>query len=473
MMRTVVLLLTVMTYPAIAQACEPGWETFPDGQTNTTYAVIEHEGVVYRGGWFSLFRWTESYWQTFGGGIGGDLANLFAGAFSTYPGQDDLLVIGGRFPEAGGLTVNSIATWDGVQFGPVGAGVDGEIRALAIYKGDLIAAGRFDIAGGVPAHNIARWDGSEWHTLGAGVYDAVWDGTVDGAIDMVVWGDELYVAGDFTHAGETQVNYVARWDGTTWSDVGGGISVYGGGPTGLRGVDVHGDQLVVVGYLHLAGGVETSNIAGWNGEEWSAFGEGADRNGQASLSVASYKGLLYVGGDFTDTAGSAAQALAVWDGESWQAVDDGLSGGEFFGPSVYDMSIAGEGETASLLMGGSFDSANGEPTDQVARYTYCEEPSNVVWPDPRTQPLKLRLFPNPATAGASYAIQLSEAAHVRVSLVDAAGRHVDELWDRSLAPGVHQFNLDMNRDRLPRGGVHYLRVVADGRSVTGKVVLVP
>ncbi len=71
-MRTVVLLLTVMTYPAIAQACEPGWETFPDGQTNTTYAVIEHEGVVYRGGWFSLFRWTESYWQTFGGGIGGD-----------------------------------------------------------------------------------------------------------------------------------------------------------------------------------------------------------------------------------------------------------------------------------------------------------------------------------------------------------------------------------------------------------------
>jgi hypothetical protein len=345
-----------------SQKCRRGWETYPDFQTNPVYAVCEHNDILYRGGWFSLFRWDGGQWQTFGGGIGGDPATLFVADITPYDSPltevPELLVIGGRFPTAGGTLVNSIATWDGAAFGALGAGVDGEIRTLVAYNGDLIAGGSFANAGGSPARNIARWDGSAWHPLGSGVYDAIPDGTADGVWGMVVWQGDLYVVGDFTHAGESEISYVARWDGSTWSDVGGGVSLIEGGPTGLRGIDVHIGHLVIVGAFDFAGGVDAINIAQWNGVIWSPVGSGSDPYGgflnlrQAALSVASYKGLLYVGADFSEAVGEAAAALAVWDGVSWEPVDAGLDGGGLFGPSVRDLEIAGEGTTASLLMGG-------------------------------------------------------------------------------------------------------------------------
>jgi hypothetical protein len=34
----------------------------------------------------------------------------------------------------------------------------------------------------------------------------------------------MYVGGDFTSAGSTSANSIARWDGVTWSAVGGGVN---------------------------------------------------------------------------------------------------------------------------------------------------------------------------------------------------------------------------------------------------------
>jgi hypothetical protein len=145
----------------------PGWETYPDFQTNTVYAVLEYQHTLYRGGWQSNFIWTGSQWEIFGGGISGDPSGVWVDEFITTaprePDEDTLLVMAGRFPLAGAVVVNSIATWDGNQFAGLGGGVDGSIEALVHYKGDLIACGLFALAGGVPARNIARWDGSRRH----------------------------------------------------------------------------------------------------------------------------------------------------------------------------------------------------------------------------------------------------------------------------------------------------------------------
>jgi hypothetical protein len=290
-----IALIALSAQEVRSENCVPGWETFPVFQTNAVFGVTEYEGIVYRGGWFSLFRWVDDDWEILD--IGGDMGNLYVEDFTTLGG---LLVIGGYFPTAGGMTVNSIATFDGNTFGPLGGGVDGEIRALTKYNGDVIAGGVFDHAGGIPARNIARWDGDAWHPLGSGVY-----GGGVSVQDMVVWQGDLYVVGDFTHAGGVEVSYVARWDGSTWSDVGGGVSMIDGGPTGLRGVDVYDAGIVIVGALDFAGGVEAINIAQWDGASWAPLGSGSDpydRNGwrQAAHSVATYKGLLYVGADFGD-----------------------------------------------------------------------------------------------------------------------------------------------------------------------------
>ena len=51
-------------------------------------------------------------------------------------------------------------TWDTFASG---AGVDGPVRAVTTFGGDLIVGGQFGTAGGVPdTFGIARWNGANW-----------------------------------------------------------------------------------------------------------------------------------------------------------------------------------------------------------------------------------------------------------------------------------------------------------------------
>ena len=87
-------------------------------------------------------------------------------------------------------------------------------------------------------------------------------------------GPDLYSGGLFTHADELVINGLARWDGNTWSDVGGGVT----GKDGVYALVVHndgaGDALYVAGSFTHAGGVPATNVAKWDGTQWSALGLG-------------------------------------------------------------------------------------------------------------------------------------------------------------------------------------------------------
>ena len=47
----------------------------------------------------------------------------------------------------------------------LGGGTTGPVRALALYRGMLIAGGDFDRAGDAEARNVAAWDGENWSAL--------------------------------------------------------------------------------------------------------------------------------------------------------------------------------------------------------------------------------------------------------------------------------------------------------------------
>lgn len=373
----------------MAEACDPGWSQFYDYNASSHYAVRQYQGQAYRGGWFSLSRWTGNQWEIFGGGIHGDLVDLHADALlememTTDRGRETVLVVGGKFPYAGDTYVRNLAIWNNEEFQPLGGGTDRTVEALCVYNGELIVGGAFDYAGNVAVNHIARWDGERWHPLAGGVYDAI-PGEADGVTAMTVYHGDLYVVGDFSHADGKLVNYVARWDGKEWSDVGGGVELVGYEFTGLRDVAVHDDKLVVAGAFDYAGDTAAVNIAAWDGTEWEAFGAGGDPYDdvfqwrQALLSVGSYNGLLYAGGDFSDTAGPNAEAIAVWDGQSWSEVDGGVVGGSFFLTLVMDFAPYVDDDVESLLIGGDFDHAGGELTDSVALWTTCPVAGDVTF----------------------------------------------------------------------------------------------
>ena len=93
--------------------------------------------------------------------------------------------------------------------------IDASLLAMTVYDGNLVIGGDFTIAG-VEANYIAEWDGLTWSTLGSGT-----DNTV---FALEVYGDDLIVGGGFTSAGGVSANYIAVWDGASWSTLGSGTN---------------------------------------------------------------------------------------------------------------------------------------------------------------------------------------------------------------------------------------------------------
>ena len=74
-----------------------------------------------------------------------------------------------------------------------------------------LAGGDFTTAGGVPANYIAKWDGTSWSALGNGMNNAV--------LALAVIGTDIFAGGHFTIAGGDSANFVARWGCQTVTDV--------------------------------------------------------------------------------------------------------------------------------------------------------------------------------------------------------------------------------------------------------------
>jgi len=77
------------------------------------------------------------------------------------------------------------------------------VNALAASGTDLYAGGSFTTAGGVSANYIAKWNGSTWSALGSGTNSYV------RALAFLSSG-EVFAGGDFTIAGDKVSAYVAR-----------------------------------------------------------------------------------------------------------------------------------------------------------------------------------------------------------------------------------------------------------------------
>src|SRR5882672_10847129 len=168
---------------------------------------------------------------------------------------------------AGGTAANYIAKWDGSSWSALGSGFSGpcftctEVVALAVSGSDLYAGGIFTAAGGTAANYIAKWNGSSWSALGS----ALGSGVNGSVAALAVSGSDLYAGGYFTTAGGSAANHIAKWNGSSWSALGSGIEQSGGGYIVVLALAVSGNDLYAGGGFTTAGGSEANHIAKWNG----------------------------------------------------------------------------------------------------------------------------------------------------------------------------------------------------------------
>jgi len=127
------------------------------------------------------------------------------------------------------------------------------------------------------------------------------------ATAIAILGTNVYFSGPFvTNAGGVTVSQIARWNGTAWTDVGGGVV----GKGAINALAVVGTNLYAGGTFTNIGGVTASRIAKWDGSSWSALGSGVSSTVVALFGSGSD---LYAGGSFRVAGGKPAFFLARWN----------------------------------------------------------------------------------------------------------------------------------------------------------------
>jgi trimeric autotransporter adhesin len=218
----------------------------------------------------------------------------------------------------------------------------------ADQAGNLYVGGSFLSAGNCTSGcvGIARWDGTSWSSLDGGIDPARSVNTL-----VVDSHGVLYAGGTFNGIGTCDsaagCNTVARWDGNAWSPLGNGIN-HGW----VKALAVDGSGVVYAGGdFHRAGACDTgcTGIARWNGITWESVGGGTDSFGRIEALMFDGSGALYAGGAF-QAIGSCnhvvgCKNIARWDGTSWSPLGSGTNN------TVYTLAWGGNDE---LYAGGHF-----------------------------------------------------------------------------------------------------------------------
>ncbi|RKY18120.1 MAG: hypothetical protein DRQ55_14170 [Planctomycetota bacterium] len=284
--------------------------------------------------------------DTFGAGSGTD--GQLQDMLEHDDGSGPALYVSGFFTQAGSVSAQSVARWDGSEWSALGAGLDGIVHALAVYDDglgggpQLYAAGGFTMSGGTSMPRIARWDGTTWNAVGIGMNGPLQALTVhDGA---------LYAGGSFNFAGGASANNIARWDGLDWSSLGGGTPNIVLALESFDDGGLFGPDLYVGGLWAAEPGFPHDNLARWNGAAWSSAGGGVT-NVVWSLQTYDWGAgphlMLGGNGGLAGTLAVPHNGIVAWDGAAWTTPLSPSTGG------VQDMALGFLFGDPVLLMAGN------------------------------------------------------------------------------------------------------------------------
>ncbi|MBI5294995.1 MAG: S-layer homology domain-containing protein [Chloroflexi bacterium] len=360
--------------PVFSQVNAPAmgnWENLGEGGSALNYYVSSIALIgtdVYVGGGFQnadsipeadyIAMWDGSAWHAVGSNGSGDgslRGNVYALHF-----DGNYLYVGGGFTDVNNHgsplgTADYIARWDGADWSGLasnGAGngsLSGDVRAIMDDGQYIYVGGRFTNVNNKgttlnEADYLARWDGDDWAALGN-------NGAGVGALNNYVYtlamnlGGDLYAGGTFTNAGgNAKADYLSKWDGSTWSEL--GDNGAGDGAIDSIGAAVYAIAVDLAGNVYAGGNLSDVNngatnmpdadgIIKWNGATWSAIGtDGVNPSIQGTVEAITIDFSnqdVYVGGYFTNvnnkgTVLPTADRIAKWDGTNWSALGNNGAG---------------------------------------------------------------------------------------------------------------------------------------------------
>lgn len=173
----------------------------------------------------------------------------------------------------------------------------------------------------------------------------------------------IYAAGAFANGvNNSGSKYVAKFDGNTWSELGGSNSLSANSSINALCTDAQGN-------IYAAGDFTNSNgkryVAKWNGSSWTEVGglNALAANNSIRTLCSDADGNIYAAGDFTNGINNSGKRyVAKWDGSTWSEVG-GLNA---LSANSYITSICAD-KNGNLYAAGGF--TNSSDYRYVAEYT--------------------------------------------------------------------------------------------------------
>ncbi|WKZ76252.1 MAG: T9SS type A sorting domain-containing protein [Vicingaceae bacterium] len=372
----------------------------------------------------------------------------------------------GNFTKSNNVTLNGLARWDGNNWQPCGTGLKNEYGgnsaglSLKVLNNELYVCGiGFDSCAGVPANGIAKYNGVSWSAVHN--IPRFNPNESNYIYDMEIYNGDIYVSGNFYDSIGGDIWRIARWNGSQWVGVDGGMK---GGIGGVNKMVVYKGLLYAAGVFGSAGSnPHAKGIATWDGTKWENVGGGIYYPWPMSMQIFDmkvYKDKLYIVGAFTSAGGKPIKYLASWDGTDWCGF--GLSDTTFYN-GIITLSFYQD----TLYVGGGFWSVDGDTNiARIAKYIgtgpdTCGNTTGIN--ESKMQTEGLRVYPNPASSNLT--VEWSKELQVQsLTVFDYLGR---EVLNNQLNNNTGNIQLDVSAFTR---GMYFLRLQTDKKNITKKFI---
>ena len=230
-----------------------------------------------------------------------------------------------------------------------------DIHSLAL-SGTTLYAGLGSTAGDGEIWSCNTATGcNSWTKIGGDGINGSWQVSMfEGVYSMNAFGGNLYAGlGASANDGE-----VWRWDGATWTKIG-GDSLNGGWTTSFEWVMSMANDGTNL-YAGLGNSANDGEVWRWDGSDWTKIG-GDSLNGGWTTNIESVYSLTYFGGNLYAGTGLTAGDADVWrwNGTSWTQIGgDGLNTG--WASSTYEYVGALTNDGTNLYAGLGSSNGDGE-----------------------------------------------------------------------------------------------------------------